>query len=154
MRKAIVASAFVSLIALGALVPSAASAATSEEIAGNLLEQASAALAVDITDPELIEELTDGLEFAIEDGLIPEDITDEIGDSIDAGEEPADIGEEIELNIIDQITNWEEYAPVYREAFEQVRIDFQACRSSSGSASGCAAGLGFRMQVATANDSL
>jgi len=154
MRKAFVVSAFVSSTALTALLPSAASAATSEEIAGSLLEQASAALDIDITDPELIEELTDGLEYAIEDGSIPEDITDDIGDSIDAGEEPADIGEELELNIIDQITNWEEYAPVYREAFEQVRVDFQACRGSSGSASGCAAGLGFRMQVATANDSL
>lgn len=154
MRKHLVLTVFISSTALAAIVSSPASAATNEEIAGSLLEQASAALDVDITDPELIEELTDGLEYAIEDGSIPEDITDEIGDSIDAGEEPADIGDELELNIIDQITNWEEYAPVYREAFEQVRIDFQACRASSGSASGCAAGLGFRMQVATANDSL
>lgn len=73
MRKAIVASAFVSSTVLAALVPSAVSAATSEEIAGNLLEQASAALGIDITDQELIEELTDGLEFAIEDGSIPDD---------------------------------------------------------------------------------
>jgi cell division protein FtsB len=154
MKKLVVLCTVISSTAFAAFVSSPASAATSEEIAGSLLEQASAALGVDITDPELIEELTEGLEYAIEDGSIPEDITDEIGDSIDAGEDPADIGDELELNIIDQITNWEEYAPVYREAFEQVRIDFQACRASSGSASGCAAGLGFRMQVATANDSL
>lgn len=133
---------------------SSVSAATNEEIAQSLLEAAGQVLGVDITDPDLIEELTDGLAFAIEDGSIPQEIVDEIGNAIDSDTEPENLEEVLDVNIIDQITNWEEYAPEFRENFEEVRTEFQACREASANASECARGIGFKMQVASAEDSM
>lgn len=135
-------------------MPSGVSAATTEEIADSLLQQSTEALGIEISDEELLDELSDGLEYAIEDGSIPEDVTDEIGDDIDSGTDSEDTDATLEGNIIDQITNWEEYAPMYRDGFELVRADFQACRAESGSARTCAQGLGFRIQVAIAEDSM
>lgn len=143
----------VTTVALAGMV-SPASAATTAEIADLLLEKASEALEIEITDPELIDELTDGLEYAIEDGSISDDVVDEIDESIDSETDPDELDDDLATNIIDQILNWEEYAPEYRVLFEEVRADFQACRQAAGSASSCARGLGFNMQVAIANDSL
>ncbi len=147
-------SAFAATAVVTLAMSTSVSAATTEEIAGGLLEQAAGVLDIEITDPELLEELSDGLEYAIEDGVIPEEITLEIGEGLDTGTDPDGIEAILEVNIIDQIANWEEYAPMYRVAFETVRAEFQTCRAAAGSARSCAQGLGFKMQVASANDAL
>lgn len=130
------------------------SAASNSDIAASLLEHTSRALGINLSDQQLIQTLTDDLEYAIEDGAVPSDVVDDIEGSLDSGTDPESVDDSLEENITDDIANWEEVAPLYRQAFDTVRADFQACRASSGSASGCARGLGFKMQIAIATDSL
>lgn len=152
MRKPLIFSTFAVSTALA--LPSTSLAATAEEIAAELLKATTAALGIEVTDPALAEELVEGLEYALEEGVISEDVSETIEESLDSGSETDGLEEQLDANIIDQIANWEEYAPEYRVAFELVRAEFQACRQSAGSASSCARGIGFNMQVAMANDAL
>lgn len=131
-----------------------ASAATSADIADDLIDRTSDVLDIEITDPDLLSELSDDLGYAIDSDIVDPKLSDDIARAIESDTEPDGVDEQLESNIIEQIRNWEQYAPDYRQVFETVRTEFQTCREASASASACAMGLGFKIQVAMASDSL
>lgn len=131
-----------------------ASALDSASQPGSLLELASTDLGVEITDEQLADELESDLEYAIEEEIIDETVIDALEGAENQAELESEVGESLSEIGDSQDLAWENESEFYRAAFEAVRAEFQTCRATAGPANICAAGLGFKMQIAIATDSL
>jgi hypothetical protein len=145
---------FVTLLSLPvgfSLVLSAtvASAATSEEISQVLFSETTQALGIEVSDPQLSESLLADLQFAVDEDIINPDILSEIDEAIDSGRD-SDVGDLLDENQAEQEGSWLEKSPELLNAFDLVKYEFHQCRiQSTGGASECARGLGFKLQVAS-----
>jgi hypothetical protein len=137
-----------------AMAPQVALSATTEEISAVLFDDTTVLLNIEVDDADLAESLEADLQYALDEDVIDPDIVDEIADAVDSGEE-SDLDDLVGDNLIEQEQSWLEKSPELLNAFELVKFEFHQCRSqSSGGASECAQGLGFRLQVAAVNLSL
>jgi hypothetical protein len=146
MKKILSLSVTLTLASLAIFSAQAANAASDEEIAEALLSQTS-----DVLEIELSDGLSDDLLLDLVDGLEKEEFESEIVEQIDASlesEQDLNLEEELNESLSDSLSELEETAPLWVEAMNQVRQEFQECRLQSLNASECAKGLGFRLQVA------
>lgn len=116
----------------------------SAALADVILEKTLTFLGVETDPSEVLDELSDEVADAIDEGIIDDDVLETI-DKAD------DLDTLLDGNLEDAEDVLESYAPLWRAAYEQIRIEFQACRTSSGKVSDCAKGLGFRFQIAQAD---
>ena len=131
------------------MYPSYAYAATTEEISEALFEETTELLGIEINDADLAESLAGDLEYAVEEEVIDPEIVDEIDEAIDS-ERESDLGELFDENSEEQEESWLEKSPELLNAFDLVKFEFHQCRiQSTGGASECAQGLGFKLQVAS-----
>jgi hypothetical protein len=129
--------------------PTVAHADTFDHIAEDLFIEANEFLGIEIEDTELLALLMADLEYAIAEELIDSSIVDEIEDAISSDREP-DVGSLYEENEAEQEQSWLEQSPELLNAFDLIKFEFHQCRAqSTGGASQCAQGLGFKLQAAS-----
>lgn len=124
--------------------------AVENETIQSLTESTLENLGVENVSPELVEEIsnniTDTINNETTDGTTTEIINPEIIETIDNGEVvPPEILDE---NLDEQNKLWDTVKSDWLEAFEAVRADFEECVAAATNASECAAGLGFKLQIA------
>ncbi len=131
------------------MFPTYAYAATTDEISEVLFEETTELLAIEIEDADLAESLLEDLEYAVEEEVVDPEIVQEIDDAID-GERDSDLDDLFGENSEEQEESWLEKSPELLTAFDLVKYEFHQCRiQSTGGASECAQGLGFKLQVAS-----
>ena len=131
------------------MFPSYAFAATPDEISEVLFEETTELLVIEIEDPDLAEALLEDLEYAVEEEVVDPEILEEIDDAIDS-ERDSDLDDLFGENSEEQEQSWLEKSPDLLNAFDLVKDEFHQCRiQSTGGASECAQGLGFKLQVAS-----
>lgn len=160
-----------SVIALSLAIPAlvfgsvtSAQAATTEEVSQTIVESSLASLEIEITDETLLAELESDIETALTEEVIDPAIVDTAETIIDetAGETvtetpaptPTDLEELIDENLTEETDVWEEQAPAWLAAFEQLRAEFEVCRTDGQSTSDCARTFGFQLQLAHAEGKL
>ncbi len=123
---------------------SSAQAETTDAATEAIITSALDGLGTEITDPALLDALQQDIATAVDEGIIDADIVD--------AAETADtaLPELIDSTLAEQNMLWEEVAPEWAAAFEQIRTDFEACRTDGVSTSECARTLGFQLQLAHA----
>ena len=131
------------------MLPSYALAATTDEISAVLFEETTEILGIEVDDADLAESLLGDLEYAVEEEVIDLEIVDEIDEAID-GDRDSDLDELFGENSDEQEQSWLVKSPELLNAFDLVKFEFHQCRiQSTGGASECAQGLGFKLQVAS-----
>ena len=123
-------------------------------VAETIFDVTSTNLGVEITDPELAESITEDIDFALENEIIDPDLVGVIDETDGTVDDTKDVDGILDDNLGEQDGAWEETADLYRDAFNAVRAQFEACRAEPGPANVCARDLGLRMQVAVATDAL
>lgn len=147
-----------SVLAVGAAVPalvfgfgvSAAQAETSDAATETIINSSLDGLGTEVTDPALLDELQQDISDAIDQGIIDPSIVD----AADPTTTDSALSDLIDENLNEQTSTWEEEAPAWAAAFEQIRADFEACRTDGQSTSSCARTLGFQLQIAHAQAEL
>ncbi|MDH6423315.1 hypothetical protein [Aurantimicrobium minutum] len=157
-----------SVLAVGTILPalvfgfgvSAAQAVTSDATTETIINSSLEGLGTEVTDPTLLDELQQDISDAVEQGIIDPAIVDaadqttpEATPAPDPTTDPA-LSDLIDENLTEQTEVWEEEAPAWAAAFEQIRSDFEACRTDGQSTSTCARTLGFQLQIAHAQAEL
>lgn len=151
-----------SVLAVGATVPalvfgfgvSAAQAETADATTETIINSSLDGLGTEVTDPTLLDELQQDISDAIDQGIIDPSIVDTADPTTpDETTDPA-LSDLIDENLNEQTSTWEEEAPAWAAAFEQIRTDFEACRTDGQSTSTCARTLGFQLQIAHAQAEL
>jgi hypothetical protein len=131
------------------MFPSYAFAATTDEIAEVLFEETTELLEIEIDDADLAGSLRDDLDYAVDEEVVDPEIVEEISDAID-GDRESDLNDLFGENSEEQEASWLEKSPGLLNAFDLVKYEFHQCRlQSTGGASECAQGLGFKLQVAS-----
>lgn len=144
-RRIITASLVGALLGFPVLVADVVRAQTDPaELADAVVDETLNLLDVETEPSETLDELAEEVAEAIEEGLLDEDVLD----AIENGDSLEDL---VDDNLTEAEEDLEESAPLWAEAYERIKAEFQACREAAEKASECAKGLGFRLQIAQAD---
>jgi hypothetical protein len=154
-----------SFLTLAAVVPAlvfgtglSSAVAADENVTDSLVTSALEELGIEVTDENVLAELEESVNLALDEQIIDPAIVEEIEQGLAEGnltteeittpEVNPELGELIDENLNEQTEVWEETAPSWIAAFEQVRADFELCRTDGQSTSECARTFGFQLQLA------
>jgi len=131
------------------MFPTYAFAATTDEISEVLFEETTNFLEIEIKDADLTESLLEDIGYAVEEEVVDPEIVEVIGDAIDS-ERESNLDDLFGENSEEQEESWLGKSPELLNAFDLVKFEFHQCRiQSTGGASECAQGMGFKLQVAS-----
>lgn len=142
-----------------------AQAETSDAVTETIIDSSLSGLGTEVTDPTLLDLLQEDISVAVDEGIIDPAIVDVVEEVVtdptstpdpEATTPPTDpeLADLINENLSEETGFWEEEAPAWMAAFEQIRAEFEACRTDGQATSACARTLGFQLQIAHAEAEL
>lgn len=146
-------------------VATSAQAETTDAVTETIIDSSLSGLDTQVTDSALMDQLQQDISLAIDEGVIDpaivdaaENVVSESTSTPDAEATPAPVdpalADLIDENLTEETGTWEEEAPAWMAAFEQIRAEFEACRTDGQATSACARTLGFQLQIAHAEAEL
>jgi hypothetical protein len=158
------ATAVLPVLAIGFGV-SSASAVTSDAVTETIIDASLSGLGTESIDPALMDLLQEDITLAVEEGVIDPAIIEVVEEVVTEPTTTPDpeattpvvdpeLTDLIDENLSEETGTWEEEAPAWMAAFEQIRADFEACRTDGQATSACARTLGFQLQIAHAEAEL
>lgn len=161
---ALCATVVVPALAIG-FAATSASAETSDAVTETIIDSSLSGLGTEIIDPALMDLLQEDISLAVEEGVIDPaiiEVVEEVVTDPTTTPDPEattptvdpELTDLIDANLSEESEIWEEEAPAWAAAFEQIRADFEACRTDGQATSACARTLGFQLQIAHAEAGL
>ena len=158
------AAVVVPVLSFGFMATSA-QAETSDAVTETIIDSSLSGLDTQVTDPALMDQLQQDISLAVDEGVIDPAIVDAAETVVtDPTSTPAPeltstpvdpaLTDLIDENLAEETGTWEEEAPAWLAAFEQIRAEFEACRTDGQATSACARTLGFQLQIAHAEAEL
>lgn len=151
-RALLTLTALATAVTLASFVTPSAHAEVSDAIDRSIVEAALENLGTEPLSDALTNEIIQGVDAASDAGIIDPTLIDIIDEPTagDGTEGAMPVEELLDENLQETQEQWDEVAPIWRAAFEEIRTDFAACRTDGASTASCARALGFRLQAAQA----